>query len=773
MASIIWGLAVESDRELPENIDEVEAKHTLDDTPTWHHRTTRLPYFAANLVLIQPEMDEEAHPDGGTSATAQLPPSVPASYRLTPGDQIRIVTWGGPTLNEVLFVDNAGQLPLPGFGVVPVSGLTRLEAQEAATKLLQEHIKAAGCVLSLETASQQRITVIGGVHNPGTWNIPAYGSILDALAAAGGLNETGTFRAIRWQGADGETTILDLYQLALGTDLSGLDPLQNGTVIVVPPPGPQVQVFGAVKRSFTFEVGIEGTLLEVLELAGGASSFGDTERIRLLRETPNGQELSMLTLAQLGTITVQDGDRLYIPEHAELDERFAAVVVEGAVRSPGTYPLRPDATVLDAIAMAGGLLPTADQEQATILRQLPQPVKLALNDDTTIDVYEDLVTDLKPETPLQARDRIVVPERPTLDDTTLQVSISGAVRRPDTYPLVPGMTVGDVLRLAGGITAQAQVDVADLVRVSEDGSSRTVERSNVDLRPILNKEADGPVLSNGDAIVVRSRNDDRIQLTVEGEVENNGVFVLPAGTTLGQALEIAGGLTKWAFPRGTHFFRASEAAIAQEQLELLQQQVSESKSINEQKLNSANDQRGRIALQQTILNQELELAKMQRAQATGRMSGIDIPGILSGVEGADFQLQDGDRIVVPKYPGTIRVLGQIMTPGSIRFEEGLKVRDAIARSGGLTQQSDEDRIFVIRANGVVVASAAYTGTAWDPETKKWVRTNLKKIILQEGDAVLVPPDLRYRMSGLELAKDLSQILFQVAATVGTIAVIDN
>ena len=39
--------------------------------------------------------------------------------------------------------------------------------------------------------------------------------------------------------------------------------------------------------------------------------------------------------------------------------------------------------------------------------------------------------------------------------------------------------------------------------------------------------------------------------------------------------------------------------------------------------------------------------------------------------------------------------------------------------------------------------------------------------------LFVPPDLRYRMSGLELAKDPSQILFQVAATVGTIAVRDN
>ena len=124
-------------------------------------------------------------------------------------------------------------------------------------------------------------------------------------------------------------------------------------------------------------------------------------------------------------------------------------------------------------------------------------------------------------------------------------------------------------------------------------------------------------------------------------------------------------------------------------------------------------------------------------------------------------------------PGTVRVLGEVMTPGSIRFEDALQVQEVIQRSGGLTQQADENRIFVVRADGSVVASAAFSGTAWDPIDRRWVRTNIKKITLLEGDTVLVPPDLEYRINGMQLAKDWSQILFQVAATVGTIAVVGN
>lgn len=745
----------------------------------WRQRGERLPLFGQEL-LSQPLPAPPSAP--GLAPTAEgdaLAPAAPAAHlpaaapghRLRPGDQVRLVAWGGPDLNAALPISPEGQLAVPGFGAVPVAGLSRAEAQAAVTELLQVQFVEAGCVLAVERAAAHSVTVLGEVARPGTHTVPAEASVLEALRAAGGPLDRGSLRRVRVAGPDGQRHEVDLYPLLTGESLDDLAALDPGTVIAVPLAGPQVAVYGAVRRSYTFELRPGDDLAAAVALAGEPLPEADPARARLLREGPEGQELQVLAVAALTALAARDGDRLHLGIQADLDQRSAAVSVDGAVRAAGTYPMTADLTVGVLLAMAGGATPDADLERALVVRQLPQARQLHLTEDTTISVYEDLVTALTPDTALQSRDRLVVPQRPDLHDTTLSVHISGAVRAPGRFPLVPDMTAGDLLRLAGGITAEAQVDVADLVRISEAGTRRDVVRSAIDLRPILNREAEGPTLRNGDAVVVRKRSDARVRVTLEGEVTNVGEYVLPAGTTLGEALAITGGLTRWAFPEGARFFRVSEAEVAQRHLEMMMQDLGKAVAINERQLTQANDPQGREILQQTVIQQELELERMQRAQATGRMAGVDLLGILAEIDGADFVLQDGDRLVIPKRPGTIRVLGQVMTPGSLRFEPDLRVRSVIERAGGVSQQADEDRIFVVRANGSVVASAAYAGTAWDPDGRRWVRTNIKKIVLQEGDSVLVPPDLEYRISGVVLAKDLSQILFQVAATVGTIAVI--
>ncbi|MFW5829953.1 MAG: SLBB domain-containing protein, partial [Planctomycetota bacterium] len=589
----------------------------------------------------------------------------------------------------------------------------------------------------------------------------------------GGPLRRGSLRRISVTEPGSDSRVIDLYALAAGETAEPLQSLRPQSVIMVPLAGPHVQVFGEVRRSYTFELAPEASLAQVLELAGGLTSAADPDRIRLLREDRHGQDLQLLAMAQLAEVTVRDGDRLHIGRKASLDNSYNSVRVEGQVRSGGTYPIAADMTLSEALRLAGGMTPKADVEKIFIIRNLTEPAQLQLNDDVDLAVYQDLVTNAKPDTVLLPLDTIVVPAKPELSRATLTVQINGAIQHPGYYPLLPEMNAADLIRMAGGVRASAQVDEADLIRLKRIGEARTVERMAVDLRPILNDQTEGPLLRNGDTLVVRSTSEERISVSLEGEITNTGEFVFPAGTTLGQALAIAGGLTEWAFPAGARFFRASEAEVAEEQLDNLMRQLQQSKAVNESLLNNATDPSGRAALERTIVNQQIELERMQRAQATGRMTGVDVRGILALAPGTDFTLQEGDRLSIPMRPGTIRVLGEVMTPGSLRFEEGLQVRDVVRRAGGMSQQADEDRVFVIRADGTVVASAAYSGTAWDPAERRWVRTDIERITLLEGDTVLVPPDLEYRISGMQLAKDWSQILFQVAATVGTIAVIGN
>lgn len=779
---------------MPDEEESDPAQQLQDDDTRRHNlqrRPTSNPYQEPGLLMGKDEPDNRfgSRDPGLTGAvepqyiprarttrqsgTMAYPSSRPENQTLQAGDTVRIVTWGGVTINDTFPISPEGNLAVPGFGSLPLAGLRRVEAQQAVTELLRSHYKHAGALLNVDQAAHMAVTVLGEVTRPGMHLVPANASLLACLSAAGGSLRRGSLRHISVTEPGAEARQVDLYALATGRSAEPLQSLRPQTMILVPLAGPQIQVFGAVKRSYSFELDTDSSLAQALDWAGGLEATADAHRIRLLRENADGQNLLLYSQSDLAQLPAQDGDRLHVGTKPAMDDRYDSVTIDGEVQSPGTYPADPGMTIEDALRLAGGINPRADREKAFIIRHLKQPERLQLNAEVSLNVYEDLVTNLSADTPIHPLDTIVVPERPTLMDSTLQVQISGAIKHPGYYPLLPDMYAGDLIRMAGGVLASSQVDEADLVRVVYENDVRTVIRFAIDLRPILNKRADGPALRNGDTLVVRTTAEERISVILEGEIANTGSYVLPAGTSLAQALAIAGGLTEWAFPAGARFYRENEAEAAKEHLLNLIQQMQSSKAINQNLLNKATDPIGREQLERTIVNQEIELGRMKRAQVTGRMTGVDMRGILSHAPAADFTLQDGDRLQVPMRPGTVRVLGEVMTPGSIRFEDALQVQEVIQRSGGLTQQADENRIFVVRADGSVVASAAFSGTAWDPIDRRWVRTNIKKITLLEGDTVLVPPDLEYRINGMQLAKDWSQILFQVAATVGTIAVVGN
>lgn len=746
-----------AEQEEPEEEDEDPLAAALaleaEDPDAWLARDHVLPRIGADLIAEEP-----------------LPRPIPPDYRLQPGDVVRVVTWGGTTVNDALAVGPGGNLGVPGFGAVPVAGLTQMAARDLVVELLRSHFRNAGAVLAVERAQELAVTVTGQVTQPGYLPVPGGATMLEALSAAGGVRANGTLRRIRVARPGAEPVEVDLYRVALDGDAAQIVPLAPGSRVHVPLAGPQVQVHGAVRRPGLIEVLPGQDLALALALAGGPAPSADVAALRLLREGPEGQQLHRLAVDDLAGMAVEDGDRLRVDTARALKAARSSVRVAGAVRSPGVHAYRTGLDVADLIAAAGGLLPEADLERAVIRRRLAEPRPIELQPGVTTLVHEDLLTHLSLETELLPLDLLEVPTGAPLEEQRLTVVVQGAVEEPGIYPLTPDMTVADLLRLGDGVTQGAQLEEADLIRVVIDADGRRdVERRPIDLRPIVAGDDRGPRLRNADTLVVRTRTDERVRVVLEGEVLNAGELVLPAGTTLGQAIAIAGGLTERAFPAGARYYRESEAEEAVRQLEDMSRRLDQTIAINRRQLAEATTERGRLVLEQTILKQEQELARIQRAQATGRMSGIDLVAVIDGAQ--ELVLQDGDRLEVPAHPGTIRVLGEVMVPGSLRFEPGLHVREVIQRSGGVSRQSDEDRVFVVRADGSVVASAAFTGTHWDPERRKWVRTNLSRLELLEGDTVIVPPDLRFQVSGMELAKDWSQILFQIATAAGTVAVL--
>lgn len=700
--------------------------------------------------------------------------SLDATYRIQAGDQLRVVTWGGTALNEVVPVDASGSVALPGFGAVPVAGRSLAEAQTALTDLARSHFRQAGVLVGVEQAGAVAVTVVGDVADPGSHSLPAGATILDALSAALGVLPSGTLRDLQVRAPGAEPITVDLYRLAVDGQADQLRPLVPGTLVFVGVRGPEVQVFGAVQRQAAVELRRDETLAEAIRLAGGLRGDADTQVIRVLREGEGGQDLRQLSLADLDGVVVAPGDRILVSARAALGQRREAIRVSGQVRSPGVYAWSDGLTVAAALAAAGGILPDAELPKALIRRQRAEAQALTVAEGISVPTLHELVGPVSGATIMEPLDELIIPVHPPLVEKGLRINVRGAVMHEGAQPFTPGMTVQQAILLSGGLSADAQIDAADLVRVNIDASGdRSVERIRIDLRRILLGET-GPILKPLDEIVVRQRNDRRIGVTLRGAVRNSGEFVLAQGATLGQVMALAGGLSDQAFVEGIRLFRQSEVAAAAEYIERLKQQLEAAVAVNQRALvgGGSGAEEDFKALQVTIAQQEAEIAKLAKARATGRLLGLDFRGLLIEARSeSDVVLQDGDLIEVPIRPGTLRVFGEVMNPGSLRHEDGLRVQTLIARSGGYTQQADQKRVFVVRADGAVVATAAGKGSAWDGVKRGWITTTLKTIELKEGDTVIVPPDLEFKASKLVVAKDLTTILFQIAVAAATVVAV--
>jgi succinate dehydrogenase/fumarate reductase flavoprotein subunit len=116
----------------------------------------------------------------------------------------------------------------------------------------------------------------------------------------------------------------------------------------------------------------------------------------------------------------------------------------------------------------------------------------------------------------------------------------------------------------------------------------------------------------------------------------------------------------------------------------------------------------------------------------------------------DVILRGGDQLVVPRLEQQVTVLGEVHNSTSVLFNPRLSRNDYISQSGGLTRRADRSQIYVVRANGSVVASG---GGGW------FRRTNSADI--KPGDTIVVPLDVEH-LPPLPFWTAVTTIMYNVA-----------
>lgn len=621
-----------------------------------------------------------------TAFNPNLTGPVDANYRINSGDQLALILTGDVEQTYQLPVSREGFVIIPQVGQVYVNNLTMAELENVLYSRLGRVYsgvrRGAGATthfyITPARLGSNQIYVTGDVLRPGSYRISSAATALTALYSALGPSDNGSLRQILVRRGTAVDT-LDVYDYLLNGNTTHDVRLNNGDLVFVPIHGARVRIVGEVSRPATYEIKPNETLADALRFAGGFTAEAARRRVQIERIVPPSQRgtggrdrivteiVSDAFLTGTGpAVAVLPGDVIRVFSVATRVRN--RILVTGDVWSPGSIGISPGMRVSDAIRLAGGVRPDVYLGQLLITRTMPdsshQQLRAALR-DTTGAVINDL--------PLQEDDEIrvfsVSEFRPTR-----YVAINGAVRKSGQFPYREGMTVRDLVLLAGGLDQSAYLNEAEVARLPQDragGVTAHTFRVPLDSSYLFEREPDGKYLGppglpapSGpnpevtvqpyDNVLILRQPNWELQRTavISGEVKYPGRYTLTTKSEkITDLIKRAGGLTQDAYANGVTFYRTRNGI-------------------------------GRI--------------------------GIELPDVLKNSRSLDnLPLQDGDSLFIPRYNAVVNVQGAVNSPVSVTWAPGKTIEYYIRAAGGPSRKADMDRAYVTQPNGKVESKQSH------------------------------------------------------------------
>lgn len=616
--------------------------------------------FSQKLLTFEPEMNIPA----------------PADYLLGAGDLVFIDVTGASQFSFNGEISPEGFVHVEGFGPVKVGGLTIAQANSQLRKTLGRFFKESEIVLTVGQTKAITVNVMGEVMHPGTYTLSAFATVFHALYMAGGANDIGTLRAIKVYRDNRLISTIDLYDFILNGKLAGNVRLASNDVIVVGPYESLVQISGKVKRPMYYEMRPTESVATLLAYSGGFTGDAYRDHIRLIRKNSGQKEVFSINEFEAETFRVADGDSLFVD--SVLDRYANMVEIKGAVFRPGMYQAGNQiTTVRQLIEQAGGLTEDAFLARAVMHRR---------KKDRSLEVLPialgQVMNHELPDITLRNEDVLYIPSLKDIQDEK-KLSIYGEVYYPGVYHFADNTTVEDLILQAGGLKDAAslvKVDVSRRLRnaKAEETSSVIAETFSFALKDgFVVEGTPGFVLQPFDEVFVRKSPGyvEQNHVTIEGEVAFEGIYTLSnKGQRLSDLLEMAGGLTQEAYPKGARLIRTLTDA------ERLKQQ----------------------SMKKFIVSKDsAELRKFDLNQV--RYVGINLDKAIEhkGSDEWDLVLQDGDKLIIPQYTNTVTINGEVLYPNTVAYMPGQGLDYYINQAGGFSVKARRKKVFAVNLNGTV------------------------------------------------------------------------
>ncbi len=333
------------------------------------------------------------------------------------------------------------------------------------------------------------------------------------------------------------------------------------------------------------------------------------------------------------------------------------------------------------------------------------------------------------------------------------VFVEGEVHFPGEYPLPSNGSALDLIKAAGGLKESAFASTVEVTRTSTAGGTEaSIEHLNLNLQDTVATQAFR--LKGRDRVMVRQIPEWSELLKVEllGEVRHPGIYTFRRGETLAQVVQRAGGLTAYAYPPSAVFTRKELREQEQQRLAEFEAKLNAELASQALTAEGAKD-RSLDAAKLMQLTQMLEQVRSTRAM--GRVV-IDLPKIIRDPDDLDIVLEDGDVLAVPRQQQAVTVIGEVQHPTSHLYDSTLSMKDYLSQSGGYSARADDERVYVIQANGAVKM----------PPHLLWFHGDLRK--LAPGDTIVAPLNTTY-LSPLSMWTQITQIIYNSAVAVAAIA----
>jgi protein involved in polysaccharide export with SLBB domain len=396
----------------------------------------------------------------------------------------------------------------------------------------------------------------------------------------------------------------------------------------------RVYVVGDVVRPGAYDIGSLSTPLNALFAAGGPTGRGSLRILKHYRGNVLVQDVDVYDLLLHGVKgaiqRLENGDTVMVPPLGP------EITIEGMVRRPAIYEQKDEKSLADALALGGGLLPSATLRHIEVQRTIAHEKQTMLNLDVPQDDLPEQVTRRLEEFQIQDGDKIrIFPIAPYTQDV---VYLEGHVIRPGKYSFRDGMRVTDLISSYKDLLPEPALQYGEIIRLSLPDYRPTVQSFSV--TDALADPAKAPELKPLDTVQFFGRYDfeNPPEVSVWGDVRAPGTYQTSGDIHVSDAIHLAGGLAPDAATGDAQVFR-------------------------------------------------------YMPDSTLKVYNVKLSSALGGDSTDDIILSSRDRVLVHKNaaaadPATVYVKGEVARPGRYPLTTEMRISDLIRAAGGFKQSAD-------------------------------------------------------------------------------------